>query len=96
MTNNTATSAASGTIAASAQHNTESKRKVVNRLRRARGERAAVISAVEQDSHCRDIVQRLSIVSTALDRSAYLAISSALKECLNDRPPRVVVIETNS
>lgn len=60
----------------------EAKRKVVNRLRRAHGQLAAVITAVETDAHCRDVVQQLSAVSKALDRAGFLVISSALKECL--------------
>lgn len=65
-------------------HDAEAKRKVVNRLRRAHGQLAAVISAVEQEAHCRDIVQQLAAVSKALDRAGFLVISTALKECLND------------
>ncbi len=65
-------------------HDPVAKRKVVNRLRRAHGQLAAVITAVEQDAHCRDIVQQLSAVSKALDRAGFLVISSALKECLTD------------
>lgn len=67
-----------------APHDAEAKRKVVNRLRRAHGQLAAVISAVEQEAHCRDIVQQLAAVSKALDRAGFLVISTALKECLND------------
>ena len=62
----------------------EAKRKVVNRLRRAHGQLAAVIGAVEQDVHCRDVVQQLAAVSKALDRAGFLVISSALRECLSD------------
>lgn len=65
-------------------HDEEAKRKVVNRLRRAHGQLAAVISAVEQDAHCRDVIQQLAAVSKALDRAGFLVISSALKECLAD------------
>ncbi|MFA5607861.1 MAG: metal-sensitive transcriptional regulator [Leucobacter sp.] len=65
-------------------YDAEAKRKVVNRLRRAHGQLAAVIDAVETDAHCRDIVQQLSAVSKALDRAGFLVISTALKECLTD------------
>ena len=65
-----------------AGHDPEQKRKVVNRLKRAQGQLAAVIDAVETDAHCRDIVQQLSAVSKALDRAGFLVISSALQECL--------------
>ncbi len=60
----------------------EAQRKIVNRLRRAHGQLAAVINAVESDAHCRDVVQQLSAVSKALDRAGYLVISTALKDCL--------------
>jgi len=60
----------------------EARRKIVNRLRRAHGQLGAVINAVEDDAHCRDVVQQLSAVSKALDRAGFLVISSALKECL--------------
>ena len=59
----------------------EAKRKVVNRLRRAHGQLAAVIAAVERDAHCREVVQQLAAVSKALDRAGFLVISSALQEC---------------
>ncbi|WP_144784032.1 metal-sensitive transcriptional regulator [Microbacterium sp. BH-3-3-3] len=65
-------------------HDSEAKRKVVNRLRRAQGQLAAVIGAVEDDAHCRDVVQQLAAVSKALDRAGFLLISSALRECLAD------------
>lgn len=70
--------------AVAAQHDAEAKRKIVNRLRRAHGQLAAVIGAVEEDMHCRDVVQQLAAVSKALDRAGFLVISTALKECLND------------
>ncbi|MCR2816628.1 metal-sensitive transcriptional regulator [Microbacterium jiangjiandongii] len=70
--------------AAVAVHDPEAQRKIANRLRRAHGQLAAVIAAVESDASCRDIVQQLSAVSKALDRAGFLVISTALKECLND------------
>lgn len=66
------------------EHDADAKRKIVNRLRRAHGQLAAVISAVEEDAHCRDVVQQLAAVSKALDRAGFLVISTALKECLTD------------
>lgn len=67
-----------------AAHDAEAKRKVLNRLRRAYGQLGAVIGAVEDDAHCRDVVQQLSAVSKALDRAGFLVISTALKDCLTD------------
>lgn len=68
--------------AAATNHDPEAKRKIVNRLRRAQGQLAAVIDAVENDAHCRDSVHQLSAVSKALDRAGFLMISTALKECM--------------
>lgn len=62
----------------------EAKRKVLNRLRRAQGQLTAVIAAVDDDSHCRDVVQQLSAVSKALDRAGFLVISHALRQCMTD------------
>lgn len=64
-------------------HDAEAQRKIANRLRRAHGQLAAVISAVESDATCRDVVQQLSAVSKALDRAGFLIISTALRECLD-------------
>ncbi|MFF2634358.1 metal-sensitive transcriptional regulator [Microbacterium sp. NPDC058021] len=75
------TDAASTAVAA---HDADAQRKIANRLRRAHGQLAAVIAAVEADASCRDVVQQLSAVSKALDRAGFLVISTALKECLND------------
>lgn len=65
-------------------HDAEAKRKVVNRLKRAQGQLAAVITAVEADAHCRDVVQQLAAVSKALDRAGFLVISTALRDCMTD------------
>ena len=65
-------------------HDPESKRKVANRLKRAYGQLAAVIEAVESDADCRVVVQQLSAVSKALDRAGFLVISTSLQECLEN------------
>lgn len=62
----------------------EAKKKVLNRLRRAQGQLTAVIGAVEDDSHCREVVQQLAAVSKALDRAGFLVISHALRQCMTD------------
>lgn len=62
----------------------EAKRAVLNRLKRAHGQLAAVISSVEDDAHCRDVVQQLSAVSKALDRAGFLVISHAMRQCMTD------------
>lgn len=77
-----APAAVEGATSQGMQHNPETKRKIVNRLRRAQGQLGAVLEAIERDDHCRDIVQQLSAVSKAIDRAGFLVISTALQECL--------------
>ncbi len=57
-------------------------RKIVNRLKRAQGQLAAVIAAVESGADCRPVVTQLAAVSSAIDRAGFTIISSAMKECL--------------
>ncbi|MEJ1154210.1 MULTISPECIES: metal-sensitive transcriptional regulator [Microbacterium] len=67
-----------------AVHDPDAQRKIANRLKRAQGQLAAVIAAVESEAHCRDVVQQLSAVSKAIDRAGFLVISTAMQECLAD------------
>ena len=59
-------------------------RKVVNRLKRARGQLSAVIEAMETDADCRDVVIQLAAVGKAIDRAGFAVISTALKHCVAD------------
>ncbi|MGZ8804068.1 MAG: metal-sensitive transcriptional regulator [Microbacterium sp.] len=67
-----------------AEERAVAQRKIVNRLKRAQGQLASVIAAVEADSECRDVVIQLAAVSKALDRAGYAIISSAMRTCLVD------------
>lgn len=58
------------------------QRKVLNRLKRARGQLNAVIDKVEGGAPCRDVVTQLSAVSSALDKAGYSIISNAMRNCL--------------
>lgn len=62
----------------------QAQRKILNRLRRARGQLDGVINAVENGGSCRDVVTQLAAVSSALDRAGFALISSAMKDCLID------------
>lgn len=62
----------------------DSERRVLHRLRRAQGQLAAVIRAVEEGKPCRDVVTQIAATSKALDRAGVLLISSAMRECLAD------------
>lgn len=60
------------------------RKKILNRLKRARGQLDAVINAVETGGSCRDVVTQLSAVSTALDRAGFAIVSTAMQYCLTD------------
>ena len=60
----------------------EKQRKVLNRLKRARGQLDAVISAVETGGNCRDVVTQLAAVNKALSRAGVVIIASAMEHCV--------------
>lgn len=59
-------------------------RKVVNRLKRARGQLTAVIDAMETGADCRDVVIQLAAVGKAIDRAGFAVISTAVRHCAID------------
>ncbi|MBL0886264.1 metal-sensitive transcriptional regulator [Myceligenerans indicum] len=61
-----------------------SRRRVVNRLRRARGQLDAVIDAVESDASCRDVVTQLAAVTHALNRAGFVIVATAMEECVTE------------
>ncbi len=63
---------------------TEVQRRILHRLRRARGQLDAVINAVEEEKSCREVVTQLAAVSSALDRAGFAIVSTAMKDCLAD------------
>ena len=60
------------------------QRRILNRLRRARGQLDAVLVAVEGGAPCRDVVTQLAAVSSALDKAGFAIVASAMKDCVND------------
>ena len=66
----------------SAGRATEQK-KMLNRLKRAQGQLAAVIAAVEGGGSCTEVVTQLAAVSSALDRAGFTIVSSAMRQCIN-------------
>ncbi|WP_068274264.1 metal-sensitive transcriptional regulator [Aldersonia kunmingensis] len=55
---------------------------VLNRLRRAHGQLAGVISMIEQGRDCKDVVTQLAAVSRALDRAGFKIVAAGLRECM--------------
>ncbi len=62
----------------------EARRRILNRLRRANGQLAAVIAAVENGGSCRDVVTQLAAVSSALNKAGFAIVSTAMRDCLVD------------
>lgn len=65
---------------------------VLNRLRRAQGQLAGVISMIEAGRDCKDVVTQLAAVSRALDRAGFKIVATGLRECIagadaNGNPP---------
>jgi DNA-binding FrmR family transcriptional regulator len=60
----------------------ESIAAVLNRLRRAQGQLAGVISMIEQNRECKDVVTQLAAVSRALDRAGFKIVASGLRDCV--------------
>jgi DNA-binding FrmR family transcriptional regulator len=55
---------------------------VVNRLKRAQGQLAAVTRMLEEGKDCKEIVMQLAAVSKALDRAGFAIIASGLEQCI--------------
>ncbi|MDO5052090.1 MAG: metal-sensitive transcriptional regulator [Pseudoclavibacter sp.] len=58
------------------------RRRVLGRLRRARGQLEAVIDAVESEAPCREVLTQLAAVSSALDRAGFVIVSHAMRDCV--------------
>lgn len=61
----------------------EAQRRILNRLRRARGQLDAVVAAVEAGAPCRDVVTQLAAVGSALDRAGYVIVATAMRDCFD-------------
>ena len=59
---------------------------ILNRLRRAHGQLAGVISMIEDGRECKDVVTQLAAVSSALDRAGFKIVATGLRECMTDEP----------
>jgi DNA-binding FrmR family transcriptional regulator len=60
------------------------KKKIIHRLRIARGHLDKVISMVEQDAYCIDIVHQSIAVQAALKKVDEVVLENHLKTCVAD------------
>jgi len=62
--------------------NDETTTAVLNRLRRAQGQLAGVITMIETGRDCKDVVTQLAAVSRALDRAGFKIMAAGIRQCL--------------
>lgn len=60
---------------------------VINRLRRAQGQLAAVTRMIEEGKDCKSVVTQLAAVSRALDKAGFAIIATGLQQCLKQEDP---------
>ncbi|MCC3283526.1 metal-sensitive transcriptional regulator [Arthrobacter caoxuetaonis] len=69
------------------QLETDDTAPIINRLKRAQGQLAAVTRMLEEGRDCKDIVTQLAAVSKAIDRAGFAIIASGLEQCLTSENP---------
>lgn len=57
---------------------------IVTRLKRAQGQLGGIIAMIEAGRECEDVVTQLAAVGKAVDRAAFLTISTGLRQCMAD------------
>lgn len=60
----------------------EVSKDVLTRLKRARGQIDGIISMIEAERSCADIVTQMAAVSKALDRAGFKVVASGLNQCI--------------
>lgn len=62
--------------------NTDDLGPIINRLKRAQGQLAAVTRMLEEGPDCKAVVTQLAAVSKALDRAGFAIIANGLEQCV--------------
>ena len=58
------------------------RKQVVNRLKRARGQLDSLIDHIENgDTNCRDMLTQFAAVNSAMRRASYLAVATIMSQC---------------
>jgi DNA-binding FrmR family transcriptional regulator len=60
---------------------------VINRLRRAQGQLAAVTRMIEEGQDCKSVVTQLAAVSSALDKAGFSIIADGMQRCMQQEDP---------
>ncbi len=74
----------------------DAQRRILNRLKRARGQLNAVIDSVEEGADCRTVVSQLSAVTGALDKAGFAIISTAMRGCVSAEEQQSQARETDA
>lgn len=69
-------------------HDPDANSAMLNRLRRAQGQFAGVITMIEQGRDCREVVTQLAGVSRALDRAGSKIVAGGMRQWIC--PARIV------
>ncbi|SES69105.1 DNA-binding transcriptional regulator, FrmR family [Salinibacillus kushneri] len=56
--------------------------KVKNRVKRIEGQVRGLLKMMEEDKECRDVVNQMSAVRSALDRTIAVIVSENLEQCI--------------
>lgn len=58
------------------------RKQVVNRLKRARGQMDSLIANIESgDANCREVLIQFAAVNSAMKRASYLAVATIMSRC---------------
>ena len=58
------------------------RKQVVNRLKRARGQLDSLIDHIESgETNCRDVLTQFAAVNSAVKRASYLAVATIMSQC---------------
>ena len=59
------------------------RKQVINRLKRARGQLDSLIDHIESgDANCRDVLTQFAAVNSAIKRASYLAVATLMSQCV--------------
>lgn len=62
----------------------DTQHKILNRLRRARGQLDGLIDTIEKGKSAGDAITQLAAVSSALDKAGFTMLSATMKDCLTN------------
>ena len=64
------------------------EKNIKNRLKRSEGQIRGVLSMMEEEKDCRDVVTQLKAIRSSLDRAIGLIVAENLAQCLTEENDR--------